>query len=388
MTADYVLPLNDPQATLAVVGGKGASLARLAQAGLPVPGGFHITTAAYDACVAANALARGIGAALASADAAQPATLEAASQLIQAAFAQAVMPAGIADAITGAYASLAPDAVAVRSSATAEDLPDLSFAGQQETFLNVLDLPDLLDKVKRCWASLWTARAIGYRLQHGIDHSSVSLAVVVQRLVAAEAAGVLFTAHPVTGARDQAMLTATWGLGEAIVGGLVTPDTLTLEKLSGRVLTRATADKQVMTVRLASGTAEQPVPAALRRAPVLSDAQAAQLTDLGCQIEALYGMPMDIEWALADGHFTLLQARPITALPAAEPPAMPPPTEWRLPRGAYAAVRNNIVELMADPLSPLFATLGLSAINASLHHIMNESFAMRGIMPDEIIIAV
>lgn len=398
MTTDYILPLSDPRATLAVVGGKGASLARLAQAGLPVPGGFHITTAAYDRFVAANDLARRIWEGLEHVDAALPVTLEAASNAIRALFAQAVIPPDIADALRAAYAALDDGAavVAVRSSATAEDLPDLSFAGQQDTFLNVRGLPDLLDKVKACWASLWTARAIGYRAQHAIDHQAVSLAVVVQTLVPAQAAGVLFTANPVTGARDQALLTAAWGLGEALVGGLVTPDTLTLEKATGRVLSRETADKQTMTVRLEAGTAEQPVPDALRRAPVLSDAQAAALTRLGNQIEQLYGMPMDIEWALAHERWAILQARPITALPpatagtlaAAQEPERPAPTEWKLPRGAYAAMRNNIVELMADPLSPLFATLGRAAINASLHRIMNESFAMRGIMPDEIIIIV
>jgi pyruvate,water dikinase len=399
MSPQITLALADPQAALETVGGKGASLARLARAGLPVPDGFHITTAAYRDFVAANGLGPRIGEGLEHVDAALPATLEAASNAIQRLFAQAVMPPDIPAAIAAAYATLSDGCavVAVRSSATAEDLPDLSFAGQQETFLNVRGLPDLLSKVQACWASLWTARAIGYRTQHHIDHRAVSLAVVVQALVPAEAAGVLFTAHPVTGARDQAMLTATWGLGEALVGGLVTPDTLTVEKATGRILTRETADKQVMTVRAEAGTVEQPVSEALRRAPVLSAAQVAELTRLGNQIEQLYGMPMDIEWALVPsphgeaggaGSFALLQARPITALPAAELPAALPPTDWKLPKGAYAALRNNIVELMADPLSPLFATLGRSAINTSLHRIMNESFGMRGIVPDEIILIV
>jgi len=213
----------------------------------------------------------------------------------------------------------------------------------------------------------------------------VSLAVVVQRLVAAEAAGVLFTAQPITGARDQALLTAAWGLGEAIVGGLVTPDTLTLDKASGRVLARDIADKQVLTVRLETGTAEQPVPAAQRRAPVLTDAQAAELVRLGGRIEQLYGQPLDIEWALADGRFVLLQARPITALPPeAARPEVPAPTDWKLPPGTYALVRNNIVELMPAPLTPLFGTLGRAAINASLRRSLN-AFGLGGVMPDEII---
>ena len=185
--------------------------------------------------------------------------------------------------------------MAVRSSATAEDLPELSFAGQQETYLNVQGVPAVLAAVQRCWGSLWTPRAIGYRLQHGIYQQTVRLAVVVQRLVPAEAAGILFTADPVSGKRDHALISASWGLGEAVVGGMVTPDSLTVEKASGRVLDRNTADKQVMTVRTASATEEQPVPEALRRMPVLDDAAVARLTVLGAQIEKLYNQPMDIE---------------------------------------------------------------------------------------------
>ena len=324
MMPDYILSLADARATLEHVGGKGASLARLANAGLPVPDGFYVTTAAYNQFVAENNLQPGLLAALAAVDASRPATLETASRAIHDLFIQATMPQDVADAIARAYATLGnlqspiPNtqlAVAVRSSATAEDLPDLSFAGQQETFLNIHGVEAVQDAVKRCWASLWTARAIGYRAQHHIDHNAVSLAVVVQQLVFADAAGILFTANPITGQRDQAMLTATWGLGEAIVGGLVTPDTLIVDKATGRVLTRDTADKQVMTVRLASGTEEQPVPEAERRAPVLDDDQAAELTRLGTLIEHLYQMPMDIEWTLAGNKFAIVQARPITALP-------------------------------------------------------------------------
>ncbi len=366
MVEAYILSLDSPQATLERAGGKGASLARLAQAGLPVPGGFHITTAAYRQFVGANDLQPHILVTLESADAAQPATLEAASRAIASLFGRAVMPPDMAAAITQAYTALDPAAnlpVAVRSSATAEDLPDLSFAGQQETFLNLRGAGAVLDAVKKCWASLWTARAIGYRLQHHVDQNAVALAVVVQALVPADAAGVLFTAHPVTGQRDQAMLTATWGLGEAIVGGLVTPDTLTLDKATGRVLSRETTDKQVMTVRREGGTQEQPVPKSQRRAPVLSDLLAAELVRLGVQIEQHYGLPMDIEWALAGGRLAILQARPITALPE---PELPPPAEWKLSKGQYAAVRNNIVELMPDPLTPLFGSWGRAIINTCL----------------------
>lgn len=181
------------------------------------------------------------------------------------------------------------------------------------------------------------------------------------------------------------MINAAWGLGEAIVGGQVTPDALIVDKSTGRVLTRQTADKQVMTVRMESRTEEQPVPEALRRRPVLPDGVASELVRLGVQIEALYGMPVDIEWVRVAGKISIVQARPITALPEPEPA---PPTSWKLPEGQYAAMRNNIIELMAHPLTPLFDTLGRKAINTSLQRLMTQFFGKPGIMPAEIIISV
>ncbi len=354
----YTLPLSDPQADLAATGGKGASLARLAQAGLPVPGGFHITTAAYREFVAANGLQPHILAALEKVDPLQPATLEAASAVIYQLFTSSSIPADLAAAILPAYTTLSAQdpAVAVRSSATAEDLPEASFAGQQETYLNVRGASALLEAVRKCWASLWTARAIAYRLRQGISPQDVALAVVVQLLVPAEAAGILFTANPLTGKRSEAVINAAWGLGEAVVGGLVTPDTINVDKLKGQVLHHQTAAKQVMTVRTDSGTQEQPVPEALKNKPVLSDAQASRLAAYGTQIEALYGMPMDIEWAwTASGGFAILQARPITGLGEA-------PVEWmpRNPKATY--MRTSVADLMPDPLRPLYVTLGIPTL--------------------------
>jgi pyruvate,water dikinase len=368
---DYILPLTDPRTTLATAGGKAASLARLAAAGLPVPAGFTVTTAAYRAFVAANDLQPAILAALADVDARRPATLDEASRRIHERFAAARVPAEIAAAITAAYATLAGDepAVAVRSSATAEDLPEASFAGQQETFLNVAGAAALVSAVQRCWASLWTARAIGYRAQRGIDPDAVALAVVVQLLVPADASGILFTADPVGGHRDQAIISAAWGLGEAIVGGRVTPDTLTVDKASGRVLAREIADKQIMTVRVDGGTAERPVPEPLRRAPALSDAVAAELTRYGVEIESLYGAPMDVEWVLAGGKIALVQARPITALAAGPAPEAEPeagaPVEWRRPMPKALYARASMAEHLANPVRPLFATLALRLANVA-----------------------
>ena len=223
--------------------------------------------------------------------------------------------------------------------------------GQQETYLNISGADAVLAATVKCWASLWTARAIAYRARQGIPPESVALAVVVQLLVPAEAAGILFTADPVTGRRDQVVISAAWGLGEAIVGGLVTPDSLTVDKATGRVLERQTADKQMMTVRTDDGTHEQPVPEQMRRVPVLDDAAAAELTRLAVQIEALYGMPMDIEWALGRRQVCHPPgAGPITALPSApsaahrmETPQPQGPVHARQRRGPAARPGQSAV---------------------------------------------
>lgn len=354
----YVLPLADLQAELVAVGGKGTSLARLSRAGLPVPGGFHITTAAYRRFIEVNGLQKPVQQALALVDLGQLATQEQAHRLIDQAFSQATIPAELAAGVVEAYAALAGEniAVAVRSSATAEDLPEASFAGQQETYLNIRGEEAVLAAVKKCWASLWTARAIGYRARLNISPEEVALAVVVQQMAPAEAAGILFTANPLNGARGEVLINAAWGLGEAVVGGKVTPDTMVVSKTSGILLRRETAEKRVMTVRTGEGTQEQPVPQDLINAPVLTDAQAQELAQLGNRIEKLYGMPMDIEWALEQGSgFAILQARPITALPEA-PVTWTPPS----PKGIY--MRTSVVDLMPDPLSPLYITLGLPAL--------------------------
>ena len=208
-----ILSLSDPQADLETAGGKGMSLAKLSRAGMPVPDGFHITTQAYRQFVDANHLQSGIQEALQGVELAKPSTLETASEAIRRSFAQAQIPGDLANAIVNAYAALPGinPPVAVRSSATAEDLPGASFAGQQETYLNVIGAGQVLEATKKCWASLWTGRAIGYRARQGIGAEGVALAVVVQLLVDAEAAGILFTANPLNGNRDEVVINAAWG---------------------------------------------------------------------------------------------------------------------------------------------------------------------------------
>jgi rifampicin phosphotransferase len=329
----YVLALDAAGADLATVGGKGASLATLMRAGLPVPPGFHLTTAAYRRFVAHHGLQDRIVAAAGAADA----------DAIAALFAAHEVPDELAAPIRAAYAALGEPAVAVRSSATAEDLPGASFAGQQDTFLDVRGADAVLDAVRRCWASLWTARAIEYRRREGIDPADVALAVVVQELVDADAAGVLFTADPVTGATDRMVVNATWGLGESLVGGQVTPDELVLDAATGAVRERRTGDKAVMTVRTADGPAERPVPDDRRSAPVLDDARGAELAALGRRIAGHYGRPMDVEWTLAEGTFAIVQARPITGL-------RDPWNDTRL--GDYLWTNTNLGEAIPDVMTP------------------------------------
>jgi rifampicin phosphotransferase len=358
---------------IALAGGKGANLGELSQVGtLPVPPGFVVTTTAYDAFVEANGIADAIVGRALVARADDPAGFEEVGEGIRTLFSGGKVPEEMADEIRAAYQELGKDGetpVAVRSSATAEDLPGMSFAGQQETYLNVRGAEALLEGVKNCWASLWTARAMAYRARQGIDPETVSLAVVVQRMVESEAAGVMFTANPANGRRNELTISAAWGLGESVVSGTVTPDSIVVEKESGRVLWRETADKGVMTVYSGSGTEERPVPEARRRQPVLDDGAVAELARYGKRLEDHYGIPQDIEWALAGDEFFVVQARTITALPE---PMADPPTDWSVPDPKGFYVRASIVEQMPDPLSPLFADLADGSVTRSLRKLMNE----------------
>ncbi len=362
MKNQYILPLYDVAASLNTVGGKGASLARLVRAGLPVPGGFHITTRAYRQFVHENNLQPGILEALAPVDLSSPQTLQTASQVINQLFMGGEIPQALADAIISGYAQISGNspAVAVRSSATAEDLPEASFAGQQETYLNIRGADAVLEATKKCWASLWTARAIGYRARQEVVSEGVALAVVVQRMIPAAVAGIMFTANPLNGKRNEAVINAAWGLGEAIVGGQVTPDTFTVEKSSGAVISREVARKAVQTARTDSGVEQQPVPEHIQNSSSLTEEQAVELTRYGSQIEEMYGMPMDIEWTLTESDFAIVQARPITALPD-------PPLDWSPPDPKGVYLRTSAVDLMPDPLSPLFISLGLPALVAQTY---------------------
>jgi len=308
-----VMALDDPGAAPGVVGGKGASLARLARAGFRVPPGFHVTTSAYLDFIGRGGLGEPVLAALSAVDVSDAATFGAAAARIGDLLAGQPVPAPTAAAVAGAYACLGGDVpVAVRSSATVEDLPGMSAAGQHDTYLNVRGEAAVLDAVRRCWASLWSARAIGYRARRGVDPGEVSIAVVVQQLVPAQAAGVMFTIDPLDGARDQVVISASWGLGASVVAGEVTPDVAVIDRASGTLVSYQVGSKETMTVADGAATRAAGTPAGLRSAAVLSPGQAGELARVGLAIERLYDEPVDVEWALAAGKLSVVQARPIT----------------------------------------------------------------------------
>ena len=356
---------------VSVAGGKAVGLGGLIQAGLPVPPGFVLATDAYSRFVTDNHLGERIQDLAALPPQATPQDYEDASDRIRALF-KSTMPADITTELAEAYERLGggDSPVAVRSSATAEDLASASFAGQQETYLNVRGAEALSAAVIDCWASLWTARAMAYRAREGVGPDEVRLAVVIQQMVEADAAGVMFTANPTNGRRDQTVISAAWGLGESVVSGKVTTDDVVVDAGAGSVVSRQTADKDVMTVYAENGTREQPVAAARRRAPVLDDKAAAELARHGQRIAGHFGTPQDIEWARAGGKFFMLQSRPITALPE---PAADIPDTWPLPYPKGLYFRASIVEQLPDPLSPLFADMIDGSVARSLTALMAEA---------------
>ncbi len=301
-------------ADLAQVGGKARNLGVLLRAGFPVPPGFCVTTSAYRDVVAdrLGMLLEELAATPGDDQRALHLLSARARSLIEA----APVPRVLIEEITAAYRALGADVpVAVRSSATAEDLEGASFAGQQDTYLNVIGAKGVIGAVRRCWASLWTDRATSYRAGRGIDAAGVALAVVVQRMVDAEAAGVMFTADPVAGTRGRAVIDATPGLGEAVVSGAVNPDHLVVDTASGAIVERRLGDKRLAVRSRAGGGTESVARTDGSADACLTDAQAAALARLGADVERRYGAPQDTEWALEpSGKLWLTQTRPVTTL--------------------------------------------------------------------------
>jgi len=300
---------------LGAVGGKGASLGEMTGAGLPVPPGFVVTAGSYRTFIEETGIDEELFEAV-DVDPEDSKALAGAERRAEELILGTEMPAEMRQGILDAYADLDDgDAfVAVRSSATAEDLPDASFAGQQETFLNVQG-DALIQRIKECWASLFTQRAIYYRGEQGFDDSKVDIAVVVQRMVDADKSGVLFTSHPSTG-EPKIIIEAAWGLGEAVVSGSVSPDNYVVDRETGEPLETTVADKKTMMEKdLETGeTVEREVPEDKRNALVLSDEEIAKLAELGRRAEDHYDSPQDVEWAIVGDDVFMLQSRPITTI--------------------------------------------------------------------------
>lgn len=312
--------LDGAETDTARTGGKGASLIELQRSGFPVPPGFVIASDAYTRFVAANDLTPLVEALLATPDLRLPKAAREAVAPLLARVAAALLPDAVIEEIRVAYAALRArgvEVVAARSSALSEDAAGASSAGLYETFLNLRDLEAVLDAVRRCYTSLWTARAVQYRAFKGMDSHAEAMAVVVMALVPAEIAGVAFTANPVSGDRGQIVVNASWGLGEAVVSGRVTPDNFVILKEGLLVVERDISPKEIEIVpdpAGLSGTVQRPVSAERAAALTLSEDALRTLGALCCAIERHYGRPMDIEWAYAGGTLYVLQARPITGL--------------------------------------------------------------------------
>lgn len=355
MTVPLTMPLSTVRATdLPIAGGKAVGLGELIAAGLDVPDGFVLTTQAYRRAIADAGLGPD-------------------DELSPGDFAELSIPAEVVDALRAGYAALGGGLVAARSSATAEDLPGAAFAGQQETVLGVLGDEALLDAVRTCWASLWGERALAYRTAIGVDTTDLALAVVVQRLVEADHAGVMFTANPVSGARDEVVIESSAGLGEAVVSGLVTPDHAVLDE-SGRVLRRRAGVADVVITAEAGGGTRTSSSAQVQP---LSDEALARIAAAGRRIAAHTGRPMDVEWAVVGERTVLLQARPMTALP-------PPPRRLNRAQRTAGAV---LIELFPRRPTPLELTGWLDQILLPLVDGMFQGMAGMRLVVSEVFLA-
>ena len=357
--SNFIEPFLTENHDLELLGGKGRSLSNLVNHGFQVPTGFHVTTRAYKDFVAENDLQTQILASAKPALVNGQASFEQASNEIRALFDAASVSKALEHQISAAYSKFEQKepAVAVRSSANAEDLPNLSFAGQQETYLNIRGADEVVAAVKRCWASLWTPQALNYRHQNGIAQESVAMSVVVQVLVPADVAGILFSANPATGERSEMVINASYGLGEAVVSGQITPDTFIVNRSDGSVKESMIGTKELqIDATDEQGTLNREVSSELQSVSVLTDEQVCDLWRVAEKVVELYeDVPQDIEWAISNSEIHLLQSRPITNLPV-----QPIDIEWEVPEPATYVSRRQIVENMPDPISPLFEELYLT----------------------------
>lgn len=304
-----------------IAGGKGASLGEMTQAGIPVPPGFVVTAGAFDHFLEDAALVSEIDSILDSVNPAKTDTVENASKKIQALILdeKKEIPKTIIEETLSSFAALGAPYVAVRSSATAEDGSTAAWAGQLDTYLNTTK-ETLIQNLKRCWASLYTPRAIFYRLEKGMKTFKVSVAVVVQKMVESDAAGIAFSVHPVTEDRNQMIIEGAWGLGEAVVSGQITPDSYVVTKKPFEIIEKEIAEKEKGLFRKDRGLPGQggnewkEITPERKNAETISDREVAELSNIVLTIEKHYGFPVDVEWALEKGVFYITQSRPITTL--------------------------------------------------------------------------
>ncbi|HET7143371.1 MAG TPA: PEP/pyruvate-binding domain-containing protein [Anaerolineales bacterium] len=378
-----ILPFTSPVATLENAGGKAANLVRLTRAGFDVPRGFIVSTNAYCEFVKANKLEAVIRQATEGLAPENIEALEIASQTIRAAFSQGDLSAEIHQEIQTAYADLNRQStienrqsVAVRSSATAEDLPDLSFAGQQDTYLNVIGELPLLKAVIDCWSSLWTARAIGYRMRNHISHDEAALAVVVQEMVQSDVSGVLFTANPLTGLLSESVIDATFGLGEALVSGQVEPDHFVVDSISAEISGKTLGAKKISMRGKTGGGVESIADEGAESRQTLTDDQIRQLVTIGQSIQKEYNAPQDIEWAFADNKLYILQSRAITSLFPVPQVSYDPLIIW-ISFGAVQGLVGPITPLGRDTIRQVMAG-GARMLGVKTKPEEIEVFAMAG----------
>jgi pyruvate,water dikinase len=336
--------------SLPMVGGKNASLGEMTTAGFPVPPGFAITTDAYDDFLNKGGIKERIQQALSRAEVQDVASMENASKTVRQLIESVPIPERIVEAIDSAYQNLARECnaadlpVAIRSSATAEDLPGASFAGQQETYLWIRGPDQVFEKFKKCMSSLFTPRAISYRIENGFPHEEVLISVGVQKMVNAKTAGVMFTLNPTNGDRSKIHIEGNWGLGESVVCGEVVPDVYLVDKVALEILKRIIGSKTAEYV-IDPGTHQvlrREVPSERQNIPCVTDEELMELTRIGKLIERHYGMPQDIEWAFDDNlpfpdNMMILQSRPETV--------------WsQKKREPVLTPRASLLEMMVDRL--------------------------------------
>jgi pyruvate, water dikinase len=341
---------------LSVVGGKGASLGEMINIGVPVPGGFAVTAQAFRDFINRAGIAEKLFEAL-SVDVNQESELHRAEKTAKKLIMEAKVPEDIEKAIKSRYEELCKREgkqvfVAVRSSATAEDLPDASFAGQQETYLNMRGAEDVFNAVRKCWASLYGARAIFYRVEQGFEHDKVNLSAIVQMMVDSEKSGVMFSSQPSTG-EPLVVIEGAWGLGESVVSGSVSPDNFVVDRATKKIVSKYIATKEIMIIRdpKTQKTVTIPVPAEKKEAVVLEDSEAVELAKYAEILEKHYGIPQDIEWGVEKNKIYILQSRPITTINSgkkAEPAVQSSGKVLLTGLGAAPGVATGIVRLISS----------------------------------------